>query len=868
LAIAWTLTCGSSVRLWLFTWAVLLLLASYAWSGEIILPSDAFDRDVRVQARYRTQTAGTGKGQLTVRWTDVYDRLIEQRTIPFELRGSSEVPFTLDLRRAVAMRNRLTVQFSFADDRKNGTKGPREERAEISFIARPPARTWWDYQIIMWQEHTAEQYATLKRLGITAGAAVYRDSAQTPPDDLLRNDLRWYVENIATDFYSAYHWWSSNRPKNWKFLEAQRLYDKDPSSKDAFNRDPSLSDPAWLTTIRERLIATVRSNAAYRPLFYNLGDEPGIADLSAFWDFDFSHHSLTGMRVWLRERYGTLTALNKQWGTAFTSWDAVTPEATNEAMKRTDHNFSSWSDFKEWMDVAFARALKTGTDAVHSVDPAAYVAIEGAQQPGWGGYDYSRLTKVLDVIEPYNIGGNVELIRSLNPKMVMLTTVFQQGPWEKHRVWYELLHGSRGVILWDPKSEFVEPDGAIGPRGRDAEPYFKEIRGGIGALVINSERQSDPIAIHYSQPSLRTEWLLEQRPRGDAWTKRSASSDEDGPMRWLRESYCRLLEDLGRRYTFVTSEQIERGDLVRSGYRVLILPRSTALSESEARAMQAFVEQGGVLIADRSPGTYDARGRKLSKSYLSDFFDPLLTGVGTERNFGRGKAVYLNVDPVSYFRDRLASKENDLQSQMRRILETSLPEAEFRLTDPSGQPVLGVEIQVFRNGGVRTVAIQSNPGPPDTASTKLFEGSRSVVLTLPREQFVYDVRTARTIGKQKQVTVRLDPYEPSIFTTSSAAIPPPKISGPRRLRPGQTGTFVLTIAGPSPAAFHLFHLDVVDPSGRFVPHYAGNIPAPNGRATATLPLAVNDNPGRWEVRVKDLLSGHARSSTVEVSASN
>jgi hypothetical protein len=91
------------------------------------------------------------------------------------------------------------------------------------------------------------------------------------------------------------------------------------------------------------------------------------------------------------------------------------------------------------------------------------------------------------------------------------------------------------------------------------------------------------------------------------------------------------------------------------------------------------VEQGGVLIADRSPGTSDARGRKLSKSYLSDFFDPLLAGVGTERNFGRGKAVYLNVDPVSYFRGHLASKEKDLQSQMRRILETSLPEAEFRL---------------------------------------------------------------------------------------------------------------------------------------------------------------------------------------------
>ena len=141
--------------------------------------------------------------------------------------------------------------------------------------------------------------------------------------------------------------------------------------------------------------------------------------------------------------------------------------------------------------------------------------------------------------------------------------------------------------------------------------------------MINSERLSDPIAVHYSQPSLRMEWMFKQKPkRDDAWTKRSSSSDEDSPMRWLRKSYYGLLEDLGREYTFVTLEQIERGELVRSEYRVLILPRSTALSEAEAHAMRAFVEQGGVLIANGSPGTYEARGRRLSTSYLSELFGP------------------------------------------------------------------------------------------------------------------------------------------------------------------------------------------------------------------------------------------------------
>ena len=58
---------------------------------------------------------------------------------------------------------------------------------------------------------------------------------------------------------------------------------------------------------------------------------------------------------------------------------------------------------------------------------------------------------------------------------------------------------------------------------------------------------------------------------------------------------------------------------------------------------------------------------------------------------------------------------------------------------------------------------------------------------------------------------------------------------------------------------------VVDPSGTVVPHYSGNILAPKGRATASLPLALNDKAGKWEVRVRDLLSGQSRVSSLEVS---
>ena len=861
----------SSRRVCILLGFSLLLVPAPAPAGEIVLPAPALDREARIQARYRIDAPVTGRGTLTVTWTDVYDRLVEQRTIPVDLRGGAEVAFPLDLRRAVAMQNRLSVRLSLGADPKRA-RGPHGEQAATSFIARPTSQGWWDYQIIMWQPHTAEQYATLKKIGVTAGAVVYRNSGQAPPDALLQNDLRWYVENIATDFYSAYHRLLPDRPKNWKFLEAKRLHEKDPAGKEAFKRDPSLSDPEWLTVIGERLAAAARSNAPYRPLFYNLGDEPGIADLSAFWDFDYSSHSLAGFRAWLAGRYGTLAALNRQWGSSFGSWDAVMPDGTTEAMQRADQNFSAWSDFKEWMDVAFARALQVGTDAVHAVDPAAYVAIEGAQQPGWGGYDYARLSAVLDLIEPYNIGGNVELIRSLNPRTIILTTAGAQGPREKHRVWRELLHGSRGLILWDARSEFVRPDGRLGPRGLDAEPYFTEIRRGTGALVINSERPPAPIAVLYSPRSLRLEWMDEQRPKGEAWTKRSASSDEYGPLRWRRESLGRLLEDLGRPYRFVTSEEIERGDLTGQGYRVLVLSHALSLTDREAQALRTFVEQGGVLIADGPPGVYDERGRRLPEPRLSDFFGPPITGQITERRFGRGRTIYLNVDMTRYARDRLLTSEPDLHRIVGRLLESTLGVSEFRVTDPSGRPVIGVEIQAFRNGAVTMLAIQSNPelaladmSSADGASNKRFEAPLSLTVTWSGERFVSNVRAAKALGKRTRLSFDLDPHEPTLLMLSPQPLPAVTVAGPRQLRRGDVGVYRLSLDG-SPAALHVLRVDVVDPSGRRAPQYSGNLMAPRGRARLTLPLALNDPAGRWKLQVSDVMSGQSRVSVIDVPA--
>src|SRR5258705_11488379 len=63
------------------------------------------------------------------------------------------------------------------------------------------------------------------------------------------------------------------------------------------------------------------------------------------------------------------------------------------------------------------------------------------------GGDYSRLATSVDAIELYAYGENIPIARSFNPELILLTTSFGSGPSEAHRVWRELIRGTRGLVL-------------------------------------------------------------------------------------------------------------------------------------------------------------------------------------------------------------------------------------------------------------------------------------------------------------------------------------------------------------------------------------------------------------------------------------
>lgn len=847
----------------------LLLIPMMAVAGEIVLPSPVLERDAVVPVVYRMSQPATGHGTVAIRWSDSLGRVVEERTISVDLVDESEITFPLDTHRALAMRNEIQVHLTVEGKTLEGKADHRDEDAHATFVARPKDARWRDYEIIMWQSYPRELLPALQKIGIDAGE--YSGRSQSAPESLVENNMRWYAENIGTDFYSEYHRWRPDRSVDWSFLQARAAYRKDPTNKEILKRHPSFWDPVWRTTIHDRLVDSARRNSPYRPVFYSLADESGIADLAAFWDFDLSDQSLVPMRRWLQRRYTTLAALNREWETDFAKWDAVTPLTTHEAMQRKGDNFAPWADFKEWMDISYANALKMGTDAIHEVDKDAYVAIGGAQMPGWGGYDYSRLTQALTAVEPYDIGNNVEIIRSLNPNMPMLTTAFAHGNWEKHRVWRELLHGNRGLIIWDDKQEYVGKDGKPGPRGLEAATYYNELRNGIAAQIINSESVADPIAIHYSQASMRTDWMLARRPEGDAWVNRGASKERtDNEFMRLRESWCRLIEDEGLQYNFVSYSQLEDGELLKRGYRVFVLPRSSSLSQAEVEAIRSFVANGGVVIADGEPGLFDEHSRRLPAGSLADLFAGSHDGPATVRTFGRGKAIFLKTDTLNYHQDRLVNKEGPVQKLVGDLLRSNGIRPEFTISDATGQPPVGVEMHVFRNGGVRLITLLSNPqmrvdelGPPDFRSNARFEKPVTFKLSLPSAMNVYDLRRAESLGLKRELMVKLDPYEPTIFSVAQTPITKLDVMAPAEIQRGSTARIGISCPRSSASA-EVFHIEVTDPKGNDVPFYSENLIADHGRAIKLLPFALSDAAGTWTLRIHDMLSAQTTTETITV----
>lgn len=614
----------------------------------------------------------------------------------------------------------------------------------LAGLAAAPAAAaagWDRFEIILWHNHGPAALAAARRLGVTAGMllgvrgdgpdAALAETLAARVVPLRDAGLGLYVENIATDYYAAYHRWRPDLPETWQLDIARARHQADPADRSVFCRSPGLSDPAALARITARLTAHVRT-LGHAPLYYSLADEAGIADLAAAWDFDLSPASLAAMRDWLRGQYGTLAALNSEWGTGFASWDAVLPLTTDAALAVQDGNFAAWADFKAWMDVAFARAVRAGADAMHAADPLARAGLEGAQDPGWGGYDYTLLADTVDVMEVTGDAPTQALAETFNPSLVTLSTAAGASPAVLHGLWRAALAGSRGVVVWDPDARIAAADGTPGPDGLAFAGVFASLRGTLGARLLASVPQPGAVAVLYSPASFRTGWLLDrQAGAGGDWSLRLAEQELTGNA-WrdaLRQAGSNLAH-LGIAPQWLSPALLTGGALRREGLRALILPQALALSDAEVAEIRAFAAAGGLVLADIPPGGYDAHSRRRAVPPLAVAVT-LLPGL-----------------PRAALGARLAA--------------AGIAPG-FTLTLADGAPAADVTVQLRRDGAATLFGIQRDLPPGGDPA-----GRETVTLAFAAPVRVQDLRQGGPAVRTGRVELQLDPVIPAVLAIAPA----------------------------------------------------------------------------------------------------
>ncbi|HYA41278.1 MAG TPA: alpha-amylase family protein [Syntrophobacteraceae bacterium] len=540
-------------------------------------------------------------------------------------------------------------------------------------------------------------------------------------------------------------------------------------------RPNSLIDPATMNAMKNLMLDHITRARQGPVVAYAFDDEISLYSLTSPSDVDGHPLNIDGFRKWLAARYPDIDSLNREWGSRFPSFQEVQPSGFDQVRKSekeplTTWNLSPWMDWRTYMDVHFSQVLAELTKYANSLDPATPAGFVGAQQPSpWGGYDYSRLADSVQCMEASDINGANEILRSFwgQDRPHLQTFFSSKNPRvDAWFLWYCLAHGNRGVIAW-PEGWFEA--GKTADHISRCASTFKEVQSDISKLIIDSEFLHDPIAIHYSHPSIQVSWAMDATVHGSSWINRSSSMDDENSVSGLnRLAWLKLLEDLGYQARFIREKDLLQKNLYEQGYRVLILNHSLALSGSEADAVAAFVKSAGMVIADEGTGLFDEHGKARARGILdelfgvsqhpekgflggseltevngekydqSDFRKRLTTGNallyhgiplfgrGVEANGGipdatisgsaavvrkstqKGITLFLNLSPVEYLLERYRAGG----ATWRGLLSNELTKAGLRprvTLKENGTPAIAVETLFWRNGNRTVLCVVKNP---------------------------------------------------------------------------------------------------------------------------------------------------------------
>ncbi|MHC4716785.1 MAG: beta-galactosidase, partial [Planctomycetota bacterium] len=622
-------------------------------------------------------------------------------------------------------------------------------------------------------------------------------------------------------------------------------------------------------------------------------------------DFDRSEQTLGAFRRWLRKRYADIGQLNRAWEAAFDSFDEVVPKTRTEVADSASK--APWLEFRMFIgEVLGEYYMKAPAQWAAQISPDLAVGEYGIYEPvvDWP-IDWSRYAKWYRHTARYGSRQGVleELMRCFGEGAThgqwMGYGMSSLSPARRVAPWRSLLNGGRFALYWEIRDPGYLNYAIVTSDQRPTKAYaglarqeWPDLTGGIDRLVIASRFTADPIGLAYSYPS----WLLDREALG--------------PKAKI------VLEQLGYQYNYVNLEDLPAAALEKGGYRLFVVDHVECLSPGQIAALRRFVERGGTLLVIGLAGRYDLHGAPHPGGRITDALtgvdtskavlvnrltvlpagrDPMhlqvacrdvgvtsakplrtaevdgaQTPVLTARSIGAGKAYWLNATLAGHSRVVTGGVNDEisivrggpraLQESYLRLLEAICRDAGLsprcRLY-ADGRPVLGTETWYYRTPSGRSLFV---------ARYLMREAPKPLEVGLTRPGHVYEMRSGKYLGHGKTFSDafpagRMKVYAVLDYRVAGVSAEPSVDAA----APGQTVIVTCRVrAQGAKPDLHAVRIRVTGPDGKDLPEYAAVLLAPGGQGEHSIPLALNQQPGRYRVDVTDVISGQSARATLEV----
>ena len=370
--------------------------------------------------------------------------------------------------------------------------------------------------------------------------------------------------------------------------------------------------------------------------------------------------SAEAFRRWLRERHGTVDALNDAWGTAFwgqryASFDQVLPPRLSTAGANPGQSL----DFERFSSDEFVRHLEAEVAVLREVTPDLPVTTNYMVMGQFRDLDYAATTPYVDLVsndhylwaeDPAgwaDLAFSADRVRGLaggRPWLLMEHSTsavnwqprnLAKGPGEMVR--NSLSHVARGAdgvlfFQWRASRAGAEKyhSGMLPHAGPDSEHFREVTRLGslLGRLaeVHGSEVERARVALLWDQ---------------QAWWAAELEAHPSQDVRYLDQAqrFHRALVDAGIPVDVLPAayapEQLER-------YDVVLVPTLYMAAPSVVTALEGVVDRGGQVVVTYFSGIVDQADRVLLGGYPGAFRDLLGVRVAEFAPLPEGGTVQLD----------------------------------------------------------------------------------------------------------------------------------------------------------------------------------------------------------------------------------